>query len=576
MGADYVSYSIQNNIWYGCGLNIAIGLVGKDMSPNAKKLFVKNSYFNPDEASDDVKDQAVLETAADTGGDILTTNPTFADIAHADFHLHPGSLQARYKTGDPRWLTPYSAAQALPADIVLNLPKAENITDRLNAAIGKVDKVGDITILLAMGVKYTITQTIKSAGSVTIVGNGSQVNCTKINGPLITLEGTEACPNNMNADGTVGDKNPFYRHIETVSISGIQTSLKKVSTIIRDTQKTLVDNVFIDECVFEIEGSDNLFDFTGYPAILEISNSTLWSERGHTGHLLSAGGRVRDLDKTQNTLIQAITIDYSTLYQISRGTQLNNLAAKASRTLNLTLTNSILYNCTANGQEVCGWMGGAESDGPITTYNKNTYWNDGAVQAGWIDEDEALDGRDLTRTAFLADPGFYDVESGDFAIANRAPQAQVPENQPQYGDPHWQTWPAGDSYVNTQFNPDQATLLTDKVYANPDTPVTLIVTPATDYQLESVSVTDEQGNSLPVEMADSEDSADSQTLVFTMPETDVTIIATFTQEKAVGIDSPTAISAQHTDSQWYTLHGIPVQKPTRGIYIHNNKKVLVR
>jgi hypothetical protein len=51
-----------------------------------------------------------------------------------------------------------------------------------------------------------------------------------------------------------------------------------------------------------------------------------------------------------------------------------------------------------------------------------------------------LDGRDVTGTAFKNDPGFYDVDGGDFAIANDSPQAQVPEGQPQYGDPRWSTW----------------------------------------------------------------------------------------------------------------------------------------
>ena len=34
-GVAYVTYDLQNNIWYGCGLDIAIGLVGKDMVPDS-------------------------------------------------------------------------------------------------------------------------------------------------------------------------------------------------------------------------------------------------------------------------------------------------------------------------------------------------------------------------------------------------------------------------------------------------------------------------------------------------------------------------------------------------------------
>ena len=272
IGADYVNYDIQNNIWYNCGLNITTGLVGKDMGLNAKKHFSKNSYYNADEETNIIKDQAVLESVTDTSNDIVTTDPTFADIDKADFHLHPGSLQAKMKTGDPRWLVAYNAAQALPADIVMNLTQAENITKKLNAAMSELDKVGDITILLAMNAKYTLTESIKTSGSVTITGDNSTVNCSRLTGPMIILEGTQEMADNVNADGTVSGKNANYKHVETVSIAGVNTSLKKNTTIVKDNQKTLVDNVIIDNCVFELEGADPIFDFAGYPANLEISN----------------------------------------------------------------------------------------------------------------------------------------------------------------------------------------------------------------------------------------------------------------------------------------------------------------
>ena len=507
IGTDYVNYDIQSNIWYNCGLNITTGLLGKDMAPNAKKHFSKNTYYNTDEGTNVIKDQAAIESVTDTSNDILSTDPTFAAIEEADFHVHPGSLQARMKTGAPRWLVDYDATQALPANIILSLPLADNITTRLNAAMSNLDKVGDITIILAAN-KYSLTQPIKTSGSVTITGTNATLNCSRLTGPMIILEGTENMADNINSDGTVSGKSTTYRHIETVSITGVKASLKKCTTILKDNQKTLADNVIIDDCVFELDGADPIFDFAGYPANLEITNSTLWSSMGHTGNILLASGRVRDLDKSQNNLTQAITIDHSTLYQIAKGTGFNKLANKASRTLVLSLTNSIIYDCTTDGEEVCGWMGGAEADGPAMTYSKNTYFSNGSVQAGWIDEDESLDGRDVTGTAFTNDPKFFDVDAGDFAIDRNTPQAQVPEGQTQYGDPRWSTWLADDYAGKGLF--------------------------------DEGNIFDNQGFN---------------------DATGINHVETHTQRE---------------DGKWYTLNGVLVEKPTKGIYIHNNKKVVIK
>ena len=589
-GVAYVTYDLQNNIWYGCGLDIAIGLVGKDMVPEAKASFSQNTYYNPDENSAVMKDQAPLESVTDNSNNIMTTNPGFADIEKGDFHLHPGSLQARYKTGDPRWLVDYNASQALPADIVLNLHKAENISDVLDAAIRKVDKLGDTYITLAPNAKYILTNTIKSPGSVTIIGEGTTVNCTRLNGPMIMLEGTDSIANTVDKDGKINGKNKKYKHVETVNVTGITATLKNTSTFFRETQKTLVDNFIISGCVFELDGSDCLLDFAGYPANLEIAESTFWSEKGHTGHLLHTSGRVKDLDPNMNTLTQTMTVDHCTLYRISQGQDLNHLSSMGSRTLIMTLTNSILYNCAKDGEEVKGWLGGAATDGPTVTYGYNTYWSNGQVQAGWIDDDDSANGTDLTGTAYKADPGFFDVVSGDFAIATMSPQAKDSETGIQNGDPRWSTWAAGDYYIRTTYNSEQGDVVTNKSYANEGAVITVSAQPTDGYELASVVVIDEQGNEIPLANEtlvrrraagdgdgdeDIEDIEDDIVISsFTMPDKSVSIAVTF-KELTTAIKNVTTAPLRQ-DGKWYTMSGVPVKTPGKGVYIHNGKKVVIK
>lgn len=176
------------------------------------------------------------------------------------------------------------------------------------------------------------------------------------------------------------------------------------------------------------------------------------------------------------------------------------------------------------------------------------------------------------------------MEGGDFSIANKSPQAQVPEGQPQYGDPRWSTWAAGDSYITTSFNMNMGSVLADKVYANEGTLITVAVTPAEGYDLESFTVTDQLGNSVPVSTAALGAARTGRMMVvaddavamsFMMPATDVTVVATFIEEGTVGIENVTA-NAQNENGKWYTVSGTLVEKPTKGVYIHNNKKVVVR
>jgi hypothetical protein len=582
----YVTYDIQNNIWYGCGTDIVIGLVGKDMVPEAKVTFSQNTYFNPDENVPDVmKDQAPLESVTDNSNNILTTNPSFANIEKGDFHLHPGSLQARYKTGDPRWLVTYIPSEALPADIVMNLHKAENISDMLTASIKRIDKLGDIFITLSPNAKYTLTNTIKAPGSVTITGENTMVNCTRLNGPMIILEGTDSMANVVDANGKVTGKSATYHHVETVSVTGILATLKNTSTFFHETQKTLVDNLIIADCVFELDGNDCLIDMAGYPANLEISTTTLWSEKGHTGHILHANGRVKNLDPTQTTLKQNMMLDHCTLYGIAQGTDLNHLAGQSSRSLVMTLTNSIIYDCGKDGEEVKGWLGGAATDGPTVTYGHNTYWSNGKFQKGWIDEE--IDGSDLTNTAYKADPGFFDVIGGDFSIATISPQALDSETDIQNGDPRWATWAAGDYYVRTSYNAEQGEVLVNKIYANAETEITVSALPVAGYEVASVTVTDDQGNEIPLnnavgnraaaregdeEPADIEDYIDVKS--FIMPNNSVSIAVTF-KASTTGIQTVKG-NTQRQDGKWYTLSGVAVEKPGKGLYIHNGKKIVIK
>lgn len=102
-GQNFVKFDIQNNIWVDSSKDIIRRLAGGRFGSNAQKTFAHNTYFM------DGADMSASEASYDNSGTILFTDPTFADAANGDFHIGTSTQQAKYQTGDPRWLTEYVA-----------------------------------------------------------------------------------------------------------------------------------------------------------------------------------------------------------------------------------------------------------------------------------------------------------------------------------------------------------------------------------------------------------------------------------------------------------------------------------
>ncbi|MBQ9654633.1 MAG: DUF4957 domain-containing protein [Prevotella sp.] len=404
--------------------------------------------------------------------DVVEGPITFSGADKGDFSLSVLDAAFEAGIGDPRWLN------GAEGDLLVEVASGKDIAAEVAAAKGDKKPLNTL-IRLAKDGKYTISGTIESAGNIVIKGDGTglpTIDATALDAPFVTLDGTETAAKNV--DGT---ENANYKSIGQVKITDLKIEgLSK--PLVRDNQKTLVDNLQVQNAVVNMEGSANIFDFNGkgYPAALRVLESTLWSKGGHTGFFLQSSGRVKDLDGDQSQYTQMITVAFSTLYKISVGKQLNNLQGKGQKSLVLMLMNSIIAESTQAGNEVRGWLGGQNSTNPQALYLCNSYWANGAVQAGWTDSSKQ--GYDMSETSLEGDPQFKNPAEGDFTLG-----AGTEQNQYGIGDPRWTV-----EYVPTA--------------------------------IEAVQTVKENAN----------------------------------------------------DGAWYTLQGVRVDKPAKGIYIHNGKKVVIK
>lgn len=539
-GQNFSKFDIQNNIWYNSSNEIIRRLAGGRFGSSAPQTFNKNTYIYGG------KDNSAKEASYDKSGTILVTDPTFVDAAEGDFTLHAGSQQAKEQTGDPHWFVDYDATKALPVPITVAPEAGAEIAAAVEAAKTTVDKVGDITINLAKDATYTIAASIEAPAAIVINGNKATIDATALAVPFITINGSDIQAKNQ--DGT---ENANYKYVENVIIKDV-TVKGLAKALVRDEQKTLVAKVNVENSVVEVAENASIFDFNskGYPAELAVNKSTIWSKEGHTGYFLQSSGRVKDLDGNQVEYKQVISLTNSTLSKISVGKKMNNLNGKGQKSLVLTITNSILSDCTLDGSEINGWLGGQNSLNPVVTYEKNTYWNNGKVQEGWTDSSKQ--GYDASETSLVTDPTFVNAAEGDFTVGASTQQAQL-----KTGDPRWLV-----KFV-APTNVDKTALETEIATAK-----TLLGDASTEDGTP--------GATLKTAITDAETAL--TTAVF-QHEIDAAVAALQAAEEAYKTTGIVNIGADANadNGAWYNANGVRVAKPTqKGLYIHNGKKIVIK
>ena len=102
--AGQMIMTIKDNIWVDCTAQLMRRLTHSKpfTNFNTASAMSNNTFWNTTTNSTD--DQQSYGNGTD-----LVTNPSFVDAANADFHIGASTQQAKFKTGDPRWLVEYSA-----------------------------------------------------------------------------------------------------------------------------------------------------------------------------------------------------------------------------------------------------------------------------------------------------------------------------------------------------------------------------------------------------------------------------------------------------------------------------------
>lgn len=429
--------------------------------------WIKNDGTYEDIGATEISGAPNCAIAANVEGEIVFANGA-EGIAEGDFSLD-ACPQKEAQIGDPRWLSASLLSKRITTE---SLDDDKDLAKAINQGV----KDGFSRFTLEANARYSVKQSIVSDKNLVIIANNVKIDVEHADA-FIVLDGTTELA--KKADGTDSD----HKLIGNVRISGL-TIQGLQGALLKDNQKTLAEEVEIDNCVIEMPaGGKNVLDFNGkgYAGKAIVKNSTIWCAGKNTGFFAQYGSRPKNVN---GDWLQEFDIENSTIINIANGKNFCDLKQNGTAQNVYVIKNSIFNSCGKNGQTVVGFNKGQASATPAWDVTGNSFLLDGEDNnAAEISKAGQKDGEDIVKNCVEGAPGFKKPAEGDFTLSAYSAQCAA-----KTGDPRW--YAEGGHYNATAIEDVKA-------------------------------------------------------------------------EKA-------------DDGAWYTLQGIRIDKPAKGLYIHNGKKVVVK
>ena len=428
-------------------------------------------------------------------------------------------------------------------------------------------RVRNITINLAEDGEYTVSGTIEAPANLIINGNGSAIDASALEGPMISMK----MPEVPVIDATTNEAGAVIAYpIDNILVKDV-TVENLAQTFIKSNSLYLVKDLTVENSVIGFKGAvkKTYFDFSGQTGgnyiNLTVNNSTLWADATtqwqNGGFFTSQSSKkLNQMGVADADLAQTTTITNSTIYNVANGKTTSTLVQNSQSWMKYVVKNNVIANSGKEGQFVAGLNAGQkgkaenwEVDGNVFNWNKND-----------IQETEASKIAGEMTNSLACRVLFSDVEKPDFGgILVLAPGTEAPETLP--GDPRW-LLSALDGYtITVQTSNGHGTASAQYPYAIEGEEVGLTVKPEEGYVIESIVMLDADGYVIGLVTGDT----------FTMPGQDVIIYVGF-KNTATGIDA-IENDADFEEGEWYTINGVRVDQPTKkGLYIHNGRKVVIK
>ena len=372
--------------------------------------------------------------------------------------------------------------------------KVKEVTDAGNI-------VGNITINLAKNGSYTISKTIIANKDIVLDSSwpGATIDASGLEGNMIEMATLDNPTEWTEARFSLG----------TVTVKGLKKAL-----FFSNSKNYVFKTFSISECIIEQAGDATTIDFTKGSTALSMSVywSTFYAPTATTKAFYSSQGgqKATEYDAEAN---QKFEFWQSTMYNLAPGKNFFSHRQSNQKWMTYWVEHCIFVNCGKSGQVVRGMNGGQGGANPSWRVGRNLFNFDDAdtsVSESTGDDDEPV------KNNYEGIVTFTDPTAPDFSgTVLLSPSVTAPSSTA-LGDPRW-TLTYEKALAITITDSEGGTVTASPSYAAEGTTITLTVTPAEGYELESLTVKD----GADAEVTVGEDNT------FTMPATDVTVTATF-------------------------------------------------
>ena len=420
-----ITLAINNNIWYNCDAQTLRRMLNKNFADfKSGSTMSHNTFWNSETGA---LDQGSYGNKTD-----LTTDPAFADAANDNFTIGASTQQAKYQTGDPRWLTAFAATD----EVDVFVADGAEISALVFA---EAPTAKAVNIYLTPGSSYTLNSPIETFVKFIGVESGEQavIDASALTDALIKL------PKQAGVDA---DDKGFYA-LGDVTIQGVRITGVPKQVFWANQTKYLIPTLTVDNSVIALAASNsNVFDTSrgGVIGNFVIKNSTIACPDGkNTGSLFSSQSGQKATEAGLEK--QVFSFQNSTFYNIANGKNLITHRQSGQTWLNYELKNCIAVNSGKSGQFVVGMNQGQTSANPVWAVSGNSFNFEGeegladtsaaeAEKAGQKEvekEDGTKEKVDIVTDNVEGVVHFVNPVEADFTLA------YCPQLLAKNGDPRW-------------------------------------------------------------------------------------------------------------------------------------------
>ena len=421
----WLSYELKNSLILDCGKDgqFVKGLNGGqgganpiwDISGNSFQRIVEGAITDIS-ANEETGDEAEPVSNNVEGVTVFTGDYTIGDFSLGDCPQNDALI------GDPRW-------HNIDNPIVLNLESGKDISAELAAALETTPVPTSITINLAAGGEFTVSNTLETCAPLTIAGDDESIatiDASALTAPMSAISTT------LN-ENTLEDNN-FY-NIGEIIFSNIKVKGLTQQLIYGNKMRSFIPKLTIKNSIIEVAGgSKTVIDFNGGGVVgtLSVYESTIYANPQHTGQLYSSQGGQKATDYSSD-LIQTFRLYNSTFYNIAYGKNVNTHRQSNQKWLSYDVSSCLVLDCGKEGQFIKGLNGGQGGSNPIWNIEGNSFLRtvDGIITDISDKEETGDTDEPVTNNIHGAAVFTGDITAGDFTLGI------CPQDITMVGDPRW-------------------------------------------------------------------------------------------------------------------------------------------